>query len=75
MASGIRQELNLAEASRIRRGQTLNRGQATAVVEKMVTRLSPELQAALTSCTLPDEALLGVSTLRGAPPGLMRATM
>ncbi len=49
--------------------------QATAVVEKMVTRLSPELQAALTSCTLPDEALLGVSTLRGAPPGLMRATM
>jgi CRISPR-associated endonuclease/helicase Cas3 len=39
--------------------------QATAVVEKMVTRLSPELQAALTSYTLPDEALLGISTLRG----------
>jgi len=39
--------------------------QATAVVEKMVTRLSPELQAALTSFTLPDEALLGISTLRG----------
>jgi CRISPR-associated endonuclease/helicase Cas3 len=39
--------------------------QATAVVEKMVARLSTELQNALSSYTLPDEALLGISTLRG----------
>ena len=39
--------------------------QATAVVEKMVTRLSPELQRALSSYTLPEEAALGISTLRG----------
>ncbi|MFZ0865064.1 MAG: type I-U CRISPR-associated helicase/endonuclease Cas3 [Candidatus Sulfotelmatobacter sp.] len=39
--------------------------QATVVVEKIVTRLSSELQSALTSFTLPDEAMLGVSTLRG----------
>jgi CRISPR-associated endonuclease/helicase Cas3 len=39
--------------------------QATAVVEQIVTRLSPELQNSLNSYTLPDEALLGISTLRG----------
>ena len=39
--------------------------QATTVVEKIVTHLSPELQNALNSYMLPDEALLGVSTLRG----------
>ena len=30
-----------------------------------MTRLSPELQAALTSYTVPEEAILGISTLRG----------
>ena len=39
--------------------------QATAVVERMLTRLSPEMQSALGSFTLPDEAPLGISTLRG----------
>lgn len=39
--------------------------QATAVVEQMVTRLSPEMQSALGSYTLADEAPLGISTLRG----------
>jgi CRISPR-associated endonuclease/helicase Cas3 len=39
--------------------------QATAVVEKIVTRLSPELQNTLNSYTLPEEAPLGISTLRG----------
>ncbi len=38
---------------------------ATAVVEQMVTRLSPEMQSALGSYTLADEAPLGISTLRG----------
>jgi CRISPR-associated endonuclease/helicase Cas3 len=39
--------------------------QATAVVEKMVTNLSPEVNNALKAYTLEDEASLGVSTLRG----------
>lgn len=39
--------------------------QTTVVIEKMVTRLSSELQSALSSYTLPDEGVLGVSTLRG----------
>jgi CRISPR-associated endonuclease/helicase Cas3 len=39
--------------------------QATAVVEKMVTRLSSEVNDALKVYTLESEAVLGVSTLRG----------
>ena len=39
--------------------------QATAVVEKMVTQLSPEVKDALKAYTLENEAVLGVSTLRG----------
>jgi CRISPR-associated endonuclease/helicase Cas3 len=39
--------------------------QATAVIEKMVEKLSTELKAALAQYSLFDEALLGVSTLRG----------
>jgi CRISPR-associated endonuclease/helicase Cas3 len=39
--------------------------QATAVVEKIVTQLSPEVNDALKAYTLKDEAVLGVSTLRG----------
>jgi len=39
--------------------------QATAVVEKMVLQLSPEVQNALKAYTLENEAVLGVSTLRG----------
>jgi CRISPR-associated endonuclease/helicase Cas3 len=39
--------------------------QATAVVEKMETQLSPEVNDALKAYTLKDEAVLGVSTLRG----------
>ena len=39
--------------------------QATAVVEKMVTQLSPEVNDALKAYSLKDEAVLGVSTLRG----------
>ena len=39
--------------------------QATAVVEKIVTQLSPELKDALKAYSLKNEAVLGVSTLRG----------
>jgi CRISPR-associated endonuclease/helicase Cas3 len=39
--------------------------QATAVVEKMVTQLSPEVNDALKAYTLENESVLGVSTLRG----------
>jgi CRISPR-associated endonuclease/helicase Cas3 len=39
--------------------------QATAVVEKIVTQLSPEVNDALKAYTLENEASLGVSTLRG----------
>ena len=39
--------------------------QATAVVEKMVTQLSSELIDVLKAYTLENEAVLGVSTLRG----------
>ena len=39
--------------------------QATAVVGKMVTQLSPEVNDALKVYTLENEAVLGVSTLRG----------
>ncbi len=39
--------------------------QATAVVEKMTTRLPSELQSALSAYSLTGEAPLGISTLRG----------
>ena len=39
--------------------------QATKVVEQIAANLSPEVKNALASLTLPDEALLGVSSLRG----------
>ena len=39
--------------------------QATKVVEQMVANLPPEIKDALAGSTLPDEALLGVSSLRG----------
>src|ERR1022692_2077082 len=39
--------------------------QATKVVEQIAANLSPEVKNALAGLTLPDEALLGVSSLRG----------
>jgi CRISPR-associated endonuclease/helicase Cas3 len=39
--------------------------QATKVVEQMVANLPQEIKEALAGLTLPDEALLGVSSLRG----------
>jgi len=39
--------------------------QATKVVEELVANLSPEIRDALADLTLPDEAVLGVSSLRG----------